>query len=74
MRRPLSGVPPIAPVVALMLNPDGNPVALYLSIPDPPDGLIVAIASPTFSESGAVYVGAVGDVRSTLKGAPHRAR
>ena len=63
----VSGVPPIAPVVESMLNPDGKPVALYLSIPDPPDGLIVVIASPTFSEPGAVYVGAVGAVRSILR-------
>ena len=50
----VSGVPPIAPVLEPMLNPDGSPVALYPSMPVPPVGLIAAIATPTFSDEGAV--------------------
>ena len=49
-----SGVPPIAPVPVSMLSPGGSPVALYSSMPPPPDGLIAVIAAPTFSEPGAV--------------------
>ena len=61
-----SGVPPIAPVPVSRFNPDGSPVALYSSMPMPPEGFMTAIASPTFSVPGAVYVGAVGAVRSTV--------
>ena len=50
----VSGVPPIAPVPALTLNPDGSPVALYSSMPLPPEGVIAAIATPTLSDEGAV--------------------
>ena len=60
------GVPLIAPVEVLMLNPDGSPVALYSSMSVPPEGLICVIVVPTFSDEGAVYVGAVGAVRSTV--------
>ena len=63
----MPGVPLIAPVVASMSSPDGRPVALYASIPLPPDGLIAVTASPTLSDPGAVYVGAVGAVRSTVR-------
>ena len=61
----VSGVPLITPVEALMLSPEGNPVALYPSMPDPPEGLIAVLSSSTFSDPGAVYVGAAGAVRST---------
>ena len=35
-------------------------------MPVPPVGFISSIAAPTFSDAGAVYVGAVGAVRSTV--------
>ena len=54
------GVPLITPVIELMLNPDGNPEALYPLMPLPPEGLIDVIRTPTFSERGGEYVGAVG--------------
>ena len=47
-----------------MLNPVGSPEALYSLTPMAPVGLIVVIAAPTFSEPGAVYVGATGAVLS----------
>ena len=50
----VSGVPLIAPVPVSMLSPGGSPVALYSSMPMPPVGLIAVIATPTFSEPGAV--------------------
>ena len=56
----VSGVPSITPVELLMLNPDGSPVALYALMLVPPEGFIGVIATPTFSDVGAVYVGAVG--------------
>ena len=59
-----SGVPLITPVPALMLNPVGSPEASYSLTPMLPVGLIAVIATPTFSEPGAVYVGASGAVRS----------
>ena len=51
-----SGVPLITPLNGSMLNPDGSPVAPYSSmpLPLPPEGLTAAIATPTFSEPGAV--------------------
>ena len=58
------GVPLITPVLELMLNPDGSPVALYPLMPLPPAGLIAVIRTPTFSELGAVYVGAVRAVEA----------
>ena len=60
----VSGVPPITPVPASMLNPDGSPVALYSSMP-PPVGLIAVIAAidaPTCSEPDGVYVVPAGVV------------
>ena len=48
------GVPLITPVLVSMLNPHGNPVALYLFMALPPEGLIGVIPTPTFSEEGAV--------------------
>ena len=42
-------------------------MALYTSMPLPPDALIAVIATPTLSDAGAVYVGAVGVVRSTVR-------
>ena len=62
----VSGAPSICPSEASISNPDGNPVALYSSMPVPPEGLIRAIAVPTLRDAGAVYVGAVGAVRSTV--------
>ena len=53
------GVPLITPVPVSILNPGGSPVALNLLMAVPPAGLIGVILSPTFSEDGAVYVGAV---------------
>ena len=50
----VSGVPLIAPVEPSMASPVGSPVALYPSMPAPPDGFIAAIAWSTLSEVGAV--------------------
>ena len=50
----VSGVPPIAPVLALTLSPDGIPVALYASMPLPPERVIAVIATPTCSDEGTV--------------------
>ena len=48
-----------------MLNPDGSPVAPYSWMPAPPTGFISVSTAPTRNDTGAVYVGAVGAVRST---------
>ena len=48
-----SGVPLITPLL-LISSPDGRSVALYSSMPLPPEGLIALIASPTFKDAGAV--------------------
>ena len=60
------GVPLMTPVPELMLNPDGNPAAPNRLIPLPPEGFIAAIGTPTINDSGTVYVGAVGAIRSTV--------
>ena len=61
----MSGVPLMTPLPASMLNPDGSPGAPYSWMPKPTVGFIPAIATPTCNDEGAVYVGAVGTVRST---------
>ena len=50
----VSGVPPMTPAPASMASPEGRPEALKASMPATLDGVIAAIASPTFSVAGAV--------------------
>ena len=62
----VSGVPLITPLPASMLSPPGSPLPPYAAMSLPPAGLIAAMATPTFSAVGAVYVGAVGATRSIV--------
>ena len=62
----VSGVPPMTPLPASMLNPDGSPGAPYSWMSAPPVGFISVSATPTRNDEGAAYVGATGPIRSTV--------
>ena len=48
------GMPLMTPLASSMPRPGGRPGALYSSMPLPPEGLMAVIATPTFSDEGAV--------------------